>query len=165
VPLRVERQVTAWFPVHDAGAFAPSRFPLFIRELPGAHFVYGIPSLDGSTVKLAVHHQGETVDPDAVRRDVGDADLQPLRDFAAQHMRGVAPEPVRATTCLYTNTPDEHFVVDRLPGDPRIAVLSACSGHGFKFAPVLGEAAAAMVTGAATAHDLSRFTLRRFTAA
>jgi sarcosine oxidase len=135
---------------------------VFIRELPGRRFVYGFPSLDGATVKLAVHHEGATVDPDAVPRDIGDDDLQPLRTFAAERLRGVEPTAVRAITCLYTNTPDEHFVVDHLPQSPAVTVVSACSGHGFKFAPAIGEIAAGLALDSATPHDISRFALRRF---
>jgi sarcosine oxidase len=162
MPLRVERQVAAWFAVRDAAAFAPERFPVFIRELPGRRFVYGVPSLDGATVKLAVHHEGATVDPDAVPREVSDADLHPLCTFAAERLRGVEPRAVRAITCLYTNTPDEHFVIDPLPKSPAVIVVSACSGHGFKFAPPIGEIAAGLALDGATPHDLSRFSLQRF---
>jgi len=162
VPLRVERQVAAWFAVRDVEEFAPERFPVFIRELPGRRFVYGCPSLDAATIKLAVHHDGATVDPDALRREVGDDDLEPLRAFAAERLRGVEPRAVRAITCLYTNTPDEHFVVDRLPRAPAVIVVSACSGHGFKFAPPIGEIAAELALDGATSHDISRFSLGRF---
>jgi sarcosine oxidase len=164
VPLRVERQVLAWFPVGHPAAFAPDAFPVFMRELRDGRMVYGLPSLDGATVKLAMHHEGETTDPDAVRRSVDDADLEPLRRFVRDRLRGVAPEPVRATTCLYTNTPDGHFLLDSLPGRPQAVVLSACSGHGFKFAPVMGDAAAALALDGATAHQVASFSLRRFAA-
>jgi sarcosine oxidase len=76
-------------------------------------------------------------------------------------MRGVGA-PVRAITCMYTNTADEHFVVDCMPGGDGVVVVSACSGHGFKFAPVIGEAAAGLALDGATPHDISRFALRRF---
>jgi len=162
LPLRVERQVTAWFAVDDAAAFAPEAFPVFIRELPGGRLVYGIPSLDGATVKLAVHHEGDTVDPDTVSREVTERDLAPLRDFAAQWLRGVEPRAVRAVTCLYTDTPDEHFVVDRLPDGAAATLVSACSGHGFKFAPAVGEAVAGMALGGPVPGGLSPFSLGRF---
>lgn len=160
VPLRVERQVNAWFAVERAQDFSPAAFPVFIRELPGGHFVYGLPGLDGATVKLAVHHEGPTVDPDDVPRHISDDDLRPLRDHAAERLHGVRPEPVRAITCLYTNTPDERFVVDTMPGMPDVVVVSACSGHGFKFAPAVGDAAARLALSGSAGTEMQPFRLR-----
>ena len=141
--LRIERQVNAWFPVHDPAQFHPDRFPVFIRRIGGGRLVYGVPSLDSATVKLAVHHEGAPVDdPDTVPREITPEDIASLADYAETSMRGVDPHPVRAITCLYTNTPDEHFVIDALPDMPNVVVVSACSGHGFKFAPAIGEVAA-----------------------
>jgi len=164
VPLRVERQVTAWFAPRDAALYAPERCPVFIRELPGGHFVYGIPAVDGDGVKLAVHHEGATADPDEARHDADGDDLAPLREHAAQRMHGLDPEPLRAITCLYTNTPDEHFVVDALPGAPQVTVVSACSGHGFKFAAVIGDIAVDLAATGGTARPVEAFSLRRFAA-
>ena len=69
---------------------------------------------------------------------------------------------IKAKTCLYTMTPDGDFIIDRLPGAPQIVVASPCSGHGFKFAPVIGEILADLATAGTTAHDISRFVLARF---
>jgi sarcosine oxidase len=70
---------------------------------------------------------------------------------------------LQANTCLYAMTPDGHFVIDRLPDAPQILVALACSGHGFKFAPVIGEILADLATKGATSHDISRFRVARFT--
>jgi sarcosine oxidase len=67
-----------------------------------------------------------------------------------------------AKTCLYTMTPDGDFIIDQLPGNPRVIVASPCSGHGFKLAPVIGEILADLATDGATPHDISRFRLSRF---
>ncbi|HEV7679370.1 MAG TPA: N-methyl-L-tryptophan oxidase [Candidatus Dormibacteraeota bacterium] len=158
--LSVERQVNAWFPVHDAGEFAAEGFAVFIREMNEDHYVYGVPAPDG-TVKLAVHHEGAPVDPDTVSRQVGEDDLAPLREHAGDWMLAMDPDPVRSIVCVYTNTPDEHFVVDTLPGAPQVTVVSACSGHGFKFAPVIGDIAADLALQRSTARDISRFSLQR----
>ena len=144
VPLWVERQVNAWFPVEPAERFAAEAFPVFIRQLDSGRLVYGVPSRDGATIKLAVHHDGARTEPDTVPREVTAADLEPLQDFATTCMNGVAAQPVRAITCLYTNTPDEHFFIGPLPERPQVIAVSACSGHGFKFAPAIGEAAAGL---------------------
>jgi sarcosine oxidase len=159
--LWVERQVNAWFPMHDAGEFAAEGFPVFIREMDDDHYLYGIPSPDG-TVKLAVHHEGVQVDPDTMSRDVTDDDLAPLRDHAQHWMLAMDANPVRSIVCMYTNTPDEHFVVDTLPHAQPITVVSACSGHGFKFAPIIGDIAADLALHGKTARDISRFSSSRF---
>jgi sarcosine oxidase len=162
VPLWVERQVNAWFAPAEPALYAPGRCPVFIRELPGDHFVYGIPAVEGGSVKLAVHHEGRRADPDRVPREVTAADLQPLSEHAANRMRGLDATPVRAVTCLYTNTPDEHFVIDTLPGAPQVTVVSACSGHGFKFASIAGDIAVDLAVHGSTGRPVGAFSLRRF---
>jgi len=139
LPLEVERQVMAWLSVDDPDSFSPQRFPVFIRELAGGRFRYGFPTTDGRSIKLAVHHEGTGADPDSIDREVEDADLLPLREFAREKLRGVTGEVVDARVCMYTNTPDERFLATSPIGLPGVTVLSACSGHGFKFASVLGE--------------------------
>lgn len=145
LPLAVERQVVAWFTVKDPAAFRPERFPIFIHELTGSRFRYGFPTTDGRSVKLAVHHEGTHADPDNIDRDVHEADLAPLRDFLSVHMSGVSDDVVRARVCMYTNAPESRFIVsfpEQLPG---VTVLSACSGHGFSVAPVVGELVADLI--------------------
>jgi sarcosine oxidase len=160
-PLRVTRQVMAWFQPHEPMLFAPEKFPVFMIETArGIH--YGFP-LDNAGVKFAKHHHAdETVDPDACDRSVSAGDEALIRPVLAECLPGANGRLVRAKTCLYTMTPDGDFVIDRLPGAPQIVVASACSGHGFKFAPVIGEILADLATAGATAHDISRFRLARF---
>ena len=163
LPLRVERQVLAWFAVeYGADWLTPDRFPVFIRQTPEVGDVYGFPTLDGVSVKIARHHEGERTDPEHVKRDVDHADIDPLREFAAQWMRGVNDRVVRSVACMYTNTPDGHFAIDFVPQDHRVVVISACSGHGFKFAPVIGDIAADLVLDGQTNRDISHFTFARF---
>ncbi|MPZ56317.1 MAG: FAD-dependent oxidoreductase, partial [Rhizobiales bacterium] len=80
----------------------------------------------------------------------------------AEHLPAANGPMVAANTCLYTMTPDGDFILDRLPACPQIIVASPCSGHGFKFAPLVGEILADLATSGATAHDISRFRLKRF---
>ena len=163
LPLTVERQVLAWFAINDqADWLTPSRFPVFIRQAEGLGDVYGFPTLDGESVKIARHHEGEASDPDHVRREVGDAELEPLRHYVKTRLRGVTQRVTRTTTCMYTNTPDGHFAIGLHPEDARVTVLSACSGHGFKFAPVIGDIAADLACDGRTARDISHFALTRF---
>ncbi len=148
LPLEAERQVMAWLAVDDPDSFSPQRFPIFIRELAGGRFRYGFPTTDGRSIKLAVHHEGTGADPDSIDREIGDADLLPIRDFARQHLRGVTGEVISARVCMYTNTPDERFIATSPTGMPGLTVLSACSGHGFKFAAVIGELMADLILDA-----------------
>ena len=85
-----------------------------------------------------------------------------IRACLAAHLPAADGPLVAATTCLYTMTPDGDFIIDRLPGNDAVIVASPCSGHGFKFAPVIGEIIADLATTGATAHDISRFALGRF---
>ena len=166
LPLRVERQVHAWLSIaRDADWFAPEKFPVFIRQTEQFGDVYGFPTLDGASVKVGRHHDGDYTDPDHIRRRVDDADLDPLRLMAATYLRGVSGHVRRTLTCMYTNTPDHDFVLDFSPRDRRVVVISACSGHGFKFAPVIGDIAADLVLEGHTQRDISRFGVARFASA
>ena len=164
LPLHVERQVLAWFPVPDPAAFAPGRFSVFIREALGDHSYYGLPTLDGATIKLGLHHAGAATTPDTVDRGVTPADLAPLQEYVRTCLAGVGPAAVRAKVCLYTNTPDEHFLVGAPSGWPALTILGGFSGHGFKFASVLGEVAADLALTGTTAHPIGLFALDRFSA-
>jgi sarcosine oxidase len=162
LPLRVTRQVMTWFEARQPSLFAEASFPVFLL---GSHLGnhYGFPSLDGRTVKIAKHHHfDQTVDPERVERKVLAEDEAAVR-AALKEFIPVADGPLAAAkTCLYTVTPDHDFIVDRLPDAPNVVVASACSGHGFKFAPVMGEVLADLATTGKTDYDLSRFRLARF---
>src|SRR5260370_6903951 len=107
--------------------------------------MYGIPSLDGRPVNGGRYHDGEAPTPETIRRRVDCSDIDPLRLLASTYLRGVSGHVTRTLTCMYTNTPDGHFVIDFAPGDKRLVVISACSGHGFNFPPVIGDIAAALL--------------------
>ncbi|GAC1669077.1 MAG: N-methyl-L-tryptophan oxidase [Candidatus Dormibacteraceae bacterium] len=163
LPLTVERQVLAWLEIEkDPDSLTPARFPVFFRETNELGDIYGFPTLDGDSVKIARHHDGKAADPDSVSRDVTEAELEPLRTFARTHLRGVGERVTRTAVCMYTNTPDRHFAIGLQPDDPRIVVISACSGHGFKFAPVIGEIGADLVCQGQTSRDIEHFSLARF---
>jgi sarcosine oxidase len=162
--LRVTREVMGWFETTDARLFSSSRLPVFIIESRhGMH--YGIPPRE--TIHLGIkvakhHHRGETVDPDGYDRTVSAEDEALIRAALADHLPAANGRLLAAKTCLYTMTPDGHFLIDRLPDAPNIIVASPCSGHGFKFAPVIGEILADLAIRGATAHDIARFSLGRF---
>jgi sarcosine oxidase len=163
LPVIVERQVMAWFELEAEGRdwLAPERFPVFIRDTDGLE-IYGVPTLDGASLKVARHHGGEPTDPESIRREVPQAEIDPLQTFATTYLRGVTDRVTKTAVCMYTNTPDDDFVIDLHPDDPRVVVVSACSGHGFKFAPVVGDIAADLVSEGRTARDISRFAVARF---
>jgi sarcosine oxidase len=152
--LEVSRQVLAWF---DPLPESPDC--VWLAEWAEGHIVYGFPP-DADGLKMALHYDGQVVTPDAVDRNVNEADIDALR-HAVSGIFGPLGGLRRAATCLYTNTPDRHFAIGPLPGDPRIVVASACSGHGFKFLPATGEAVAAFALGEAPPVDVSSFALDR----
>jgi sarcosine oxidase len=161
-PIRVTRQVLAWFAPRDRALFAPDRFPVFLLQNADGIF-YGFPDDGTGSVKVAKHHHAdESVDPDRCDRDVSAADEAIIRAVLAAHLPAADGRRLAATTCLYTVTPDGDFILDRLPGHQAIIVASPCSGHGFKFAPVIGEILADLAVSGSTPHDISRFALARF---
>jgi sarcosine oxidase len=161
LPLRVERQVLFWFDAKDRPElFAPEHFPIFIWENEPGQYFYGFPDL-GDGIKIAVHHQGETTPPDEVRREVSPIEIEQAAGLLHQHLPAAAGRLRSSTVCLYTNTPDEHFLLDHYPACPQTLIASPCSGHGFKFSPVIGELAAAMLCGETPRFDLNLFRLPR----
>jgi sarcosine oxidase len=160
-PIRVTRQAIGWFAPSDAAPFARERCPVFMIENPAGIF-YGFPAGPRPGIKFARHHSDETVDPATAARPIDGADEAVLRTALAAHVPCANGALLDAQTCRYTMTPDGDFILDRLPSAPAVIVASPCSGHGFKFAPVVGEILADLVTQGATAHDISRFRLGRF---
>ncbi len=161
LPLRATRQVMAWFAPTNADDFAPRRFPVFLIE--SAHGIhYGFP-LHGAGVKVAKHHhEDEAVDPESYDRHVSAHDEALIRAAVVDHLPGADRLLTAAKTCLYTVTPDGDFIIDRLPGAGAVILASPCSGHGFKFAPAIGEILADLATGQSPRHNISRFKIARF---
>ena len=163
--LQPERQVVGWFGVKEPGTFAVGTFPVFVMTTPDGHF-YGFPQHGVPGFKIGkYHHRSEPVDPDAMRGDTDATDEAVLRDCVRSCFPGANGPLLRASTCIFTNTPDEHFIIDRLPDMPLALVVSACSGHGFKFCSVVGEIMADMVTTGTSAFDLEMFGVKRFSPA
>jgi sarcosine oxidase len=160
LPLRVTREVMGWFVPSQSALFAADRFPVFLLESRhGMH--YGFPLDAEGWVKVARHHhRNESVDPDGYDRFVSADDERLIRDALAAHLPAANGTLGKAQTCLYTTMPDGDFLIDRLPGSPHVIVASPCSGHGFKFAPVIGEILADLATGGQPAHDIARFRWR-----
>lgn len=161
LPLSVERQVIHWFDAaRHPERFTPEHMPVSIWELDDGTLFYTKPNL-GDGVKIGIHHGGAIVTAEAIDREVSEADTAPIRALLERFVPD-ATGPLRdRAACMYTNTPDAHFIVDRHPELDEVLVMSPCSGHGFKFASVLGEVAADLVTHGESAFDLSPFRLSR----
>ncbi|MEX0865504.1 MAG: N-methyl-L-tryptophan oxidase [Acidimicrobiia bacterium] len=149
-----ERQVLAWFQPIRPELYRPDRFPIFNLEVEAGHF-YGFPveTIPGFKVGL-YHHLREAVDPDRMDREPGPADEAPLREFTSTYFPNAAGPTMTLKTCLFTNSPDEHFIVDLHPEHPQVAVAVGFSGHGFKFSSVVGEILADLAIEGTTRHDI-----------
>ncbi|TVR93098.1 MAG: N-methyl-L-tryptophan oxidase [Trueperaceae bacterium] len=155
VPLRVEQQQVLYLRVTDGRVHAPERMPVFIDR---RGMIYGFPLFERPhALKVSDHEGAPTV---TLEERTFDVDVERAADTArraSELLPGVTTEVVEAQTCLYTKTPDEHFVLDRLPGHPHVVVMAGFSGHGFKFGAVLGDVAVALLDGEDDAFDLSLF--------
>lgn len=172
LPLRVTRQLPGWYPIEHPEYFTVDRFPVFLRDL-GDHSrsgdvvatdstFYGFPTLDGKTIKVAVHREGTLADPDELDRVVTHSDLAEVRSYIEAFLRGVGTKPIRTEVCMYTNTPDHDFLVGSPPGMHQLTILGGFSGHGFKFSSVMGEVAADLALNGGTEHPIDFLSLDRF---
>ena len=155
-PLSVERQVQHWFTPASADA---ARLPIFIRQVPEGVF-YALPPA-GDDIKVAVHHSGAATTPATVDRDVSAGEIAQVRALLERYVPALGGEHRRAAVCLYTNSPDGHFVIDRHPAHPAVVVASPCSGFGFKFASAVGEILAALLQDRLPGIDLTPFRIGR----
>jgi sarcosine oxidase len=167
--LEVDRQVVHWFePRSDAAAFEAGRFPVFIWDLrgegakpAGASSFYGIPNVRAEGVKIGFHEARERVeDPDRLRREVAPAEIERVRAILAEALPELDGKHLASSACMYTNTRDEHFAIGLARGG-RAVLASPCSGHGFKFASVVGEILADLAIGGSTRHPIGFLGLDR----
>lgn len=165
LPIEIERQVLFWFePDSNPEMFDADNCPIYIWEYELGQAFYGFPNL-GDGVKIARHHDGAVVDPDTLDRDiVTSEDEQALRTQLAPLMPQAAGRVTRSEVCMYTNTPDRHYMVGFHPENSSVLIGSPCSGHGFKMASALGESFAELLLDGQSRHDLSPFALERLLA-
>jgi sarcosine oxidase len=164
VPLAVERQVLFWFDVpRDRQDFARDHFPIYAYQYSPETFCYGFPRMLRGA-KAAIMHKGEKYSsPEQVRRTIDPTEVEPLREALRPILPDLADAPIReAIVCLFTDTPDGDFLIDRHPEHRNVLISSPCSGHGFKFASAIGEAQADLITEGKSRFDLSPFSLSRF---
>ncbi|MGI8859703.1 MAG: N-methyl-L-tryptophan oxidase [Rubrobacteraceae bacterium] len=159
-----ERQVLAWLQPDRPEHFRPDNFPVFNLLVDEGRF-YGFPIHGVPGFKFGKYfHLNETGAADEIDRQPHDYDEQILRDFAERYFPDGCGPTMDLQTCMFTNTPDHHFVIDLHPEYPQVSLASPCSGHGFKFASVIGEIMADLATTGLTRHDISLFRLDRLTA-
>jgi sarcosine oxidase len=156
-----ERQVVGWFAA--AGPqFAPPSFPVFILDCPQNGNFYGIPKA-GSEAGFKVgkfRHRRQTVDPDRIDRRIAADDIAVLTGIERYLAKPIGA-PVASKTCMFVNSPDEHFIIDRLPEQPQVVVAAGFSGHGYKFCAGIGEILADLAIHGHTPHDTRLFRLSR----
>jgi monomeric sarcosine oxidase len=154
------RQEIVYFePRANCEAFAVGRFPIFIDF--GSGF-YGFPIHHNGAIKVGNHHQGQPTEMDD-ETPVGDDVIAHCRDFFADFIPALADAEVSETrVCVYNNTPDEDFIIDWQRGIENVLLVTGFSGHGFKFAPVVGRISAELLLTGQTSYDITRFSLARF---
>lgn len=157
VPLSIMRQTMLWFPPHDPAQFRRDRFPIYLLDSPNGA-CYGLPMIDPRGMKLARHYGAiEQPTPDGIDWTIRDADEVPLRAFLDAYMPNAHGPRTHGQACMYTLTPDRHFVIDMHPQHPNVAIAAGFSGHGFKFASVVGEILADLTIHGRTPHDIQMF--------
>jgi monomeric sarcosine oxidase len=160
LPIRVLRKTLWWQAVDDPALFSPERVPVFISESRFGE-IYGFPIFGTPGLKIANHAGGEPADPRTVERNTRPGENRDCLKLAAELIPAVKPNVVKSAVCLYSMTPDADFIIDRHPDTPRVAFGAGFSGHGFKFAPAVGELLADLVTNP-QAKPMARVGLARF---
>jgi sarcosine oxidase len=165
LPLEVTRQLLFWFdPKGGIEPFLPDRFPIFIWEPEDGNSFYAIPAHEGPTggVKVAFFRaDGKPTDPETIDREVQDEEVEFIRSYLARYVPGLDGDFLYAKTCMYTNTPDEHFVISTHPQHSQVAIAAGFSGHGYKFCSVVGEILADLTTEGETPHPIDLFSPTR----
>ena len=169
LPMRTTRQVLYWFsPKESIQHYREDRFPVYLIEAEGNDLLlYGFPLTgpESEGVKVALHGSAEVCTPETICRDIRASDEQSIRARLADTLPELAGRLLRAETCIYTMTPDENFLLGTHPHHPSVIIAAGFSGHGFKFAPVIGEILADLVSLGSTAANIELFSLNRFQSA
>jgi sarcosine oxidase len=156
-----ERQVLGWFQPRRPELYSPDRFPVFNLAVDEGRY-YGFPEFGVPGFKIGLyHHLGERTTPETIDRRVNDRDEMVLRQAVSAYFPDADGPTVALETCMFTNSPDEHFIIDHVPDHSQVTVAAGFSGHGFKFASVIGEILADLALGDDTAQDISMFRIDR----
>ncbi|HEX5407214.1 MAG TPA: N-methyl-L-tryptophan oxidase [Pseudonocardiaceae bacterium] len=166
IPFAIERQVQYWFtPGGPVGPFLQDRHPIYVWDPEDGRQFYGFPATDddpAAGVKVAFFRGGRICTPSTIDRTVDPAEIDAMVSYTTGRLPELAGTCCRAVTCMYTNTPDEHFVIARHPAHERVVVACGFSGHGFKFVPVVGEIVADLSVDGQTRHPIELFDPTRF---
>lgn len=160
LPLTVRRKVVFWLAVEDQSIYAVGKFPIYIAQ-SAVGSIYGFPIHDGGGLRIANHSGGDPTSPDSVDHTVKADEADEVMPFARRYLRGTTSQVVESAVCMYTVTPDEHFVVDRHPESSRVVLAAGFSGHGFKFATAIGEMLASLALDSSS-RPLPLFAVDRF---
>jgi monomeric sarcosine oxidase len=162
IQLTVRRKSLFWFAINRRAYRVEDQLPVYLFEWNDGVF-YGFPSLDGQSIKVAEHTGGMHVeDPADVNRQIDLLEQHRVEDFLAACLPEVSKKVVHHAVCLYTMSPDEHFIVDRHPQHVNVVFAAGLSGHGFKFTPVLGSALVDLALDGATRQPIDFLSLQRF---
>ena len=157
-----ERQVLAWLQPKEPSLFAPENFPVFNAYFEEGRY-YGFPVFGIPGFKIGrYHHLEELADPDHMERGVTQEDEDILRSAVSRYFPKANGTLMTLKTCLFTNTPDDHFIIDKVPGMPQVTVAAGFSGHGFKFASVVGEIVGDLAINGETTHNIDLLKIDRF---
>jgi sarcosine oxidase len=165
LPLQPERRVIYWFePEGSTEPFLPGSFPVFIWEPEDGNTFSCFPLLTGECGVKTVFFRagGVPCTPETLDRQVRDEEIEFIREYLDEYVPSLAGRCLEAAFCMYTNTPDEHFVIDLYPGHRQVSFASPCSGHGYKFASVVAEILADLADDGDTRHPIEMFSSRRF---
>jgi sarcosine oxidase len=162
LPLEVRRKVVFWYETSHPCYEMQAGCPVYGFETSQG-FLYGFPAIDDAGVKVAHHSGGQTVrDPSALDRNLYPEDEAPVLTFVASYLPSLRPRRLQHSVCMYTMTPDEHFVIDRHPAYRSVVYAAGLSGHGFKFAPIIGAVLADLAIDGRTDQPIDFLSARRF---
>ena len=161
LPLEVWRVVNAHFAPSQHELYAPERCPIYLLEVPEGDY-YGFPALPDEGVKIGRHDLRDVCTPQTIRREVDPGEVEALRAILDRYLPGASGPVLWTLTCMYTITPDRHFVLDRHPHYPQVVYGCGFSGHGFKFASAIGEVLADLALEGVTRHPIDFLSAGRF---
>jgi sarcosine oxidase len=163
LPLECWRVFFAHYDSVKRDFYTPDAFPITLWDTPSGSY-YAIPYLPGQGMKVGRHDTGDVVDPESMKRTVDVAELRRQTEIVERYMPGSTGRVLEAETCIYTVTPDHHFIIDRHPEHENVSFACGFSGHGYKFASVVGEVMADLVDRGRTEHPIGFLSSDRFVA-
>ncbi|SUM31061.1 Monomeric sarcosine oxidase [Staphylococcus gallinarum] len=161
INIQPSRQTIAWFDSDDI-LYKSDGFPGFFADVPSGVY-YGFPSIDGTGLKIGRYDNGDDIDPSYYNKTFGayEKDEKDIRGFLSNYMQAAHGNINVGKTCMFTNTPDENFIIDTHPDYNHVAIAAGFSGHGYKFSSAVGEALGELIIHGETTQDISPFKITR----